>query len=136
MKKRSLALFLALVIGILYYGYCSSHFFGGTLETAQGGEATEFFASAVASAMVTPHIAIGWIAVVLNLVAFLANSRGCALAAVILYAVSAVVFMMYALFVIPEVVFAIIGYVRLKSINRKNKEREAAKAQKQLNAEK
>ena len=75
----------------------------------------------LAGALVTPHIALGWIAVVLNLVAFLANSRGCALAAIILYAVSAVMFMMYALFVVPEIVLSIIGYVRLNKINAKNR---------------
>ena len=71
---------------------------------------------------------LGWIAVVLNLVAFLANRRGCALATVILYAVSAVLFFMYALFVVPEIILSIIGYVRLKKINDKNRERDERRA--------
>lgn len=128
MKKRSLALFLALAIGILYYGFCSKYFFGATVETAQTGDAATFVGSAIAGVLVTPHIALGWIAVVLNLIAFLANSRGCALATVILYAVSAVLFFMYALFIIPEIILSIIGYVRLKKINAKNKERDERKA--------
>lgn len=128
MKKRSLALLLALAIGILYYGFCSQYFFGTTVDAAQTENTAAFFGSAIAGALVTPHIALGWIAVVLNLVAFLANSRGCALATVILYAVSAVLFFMYALFVVPEIILSIIGYVRLKKINAKNQERDERKA--------
>lgn len=121
MKRRSLALLLSLIIGICYYGFCSRYFFGTAVDAAGAGEAATFAGSMLASALVTPHIALGWIAVVLNLVAFLANSRGCALAAIILYAVSAVMFMMYALFVVPEIVLSIIGYVRLNKINAKNR---------------
>ena len=121
MKRRSLALLLSLIIGICYYGFCSRYFFGTAVDAADTGEAAVFAGSILAGALVTPHIALGWIAVVLNLVAFLANSRGCALAAVILFAVSAVIFLMYALFVVPEVVLSIIGYVRLNKINAKNR---------------
>ena len=121
MKRRSLALLLSLIIGICYYGFCSRYFFGTAVDAASAGEAATFAGSMLAGALVTPHIALGWIAVVLNLVAFLANSRGCALAAIILYAVSAVMFMMYALFVVPEIVLSIIGYVRLNKINSKNR---------------
>lgn len=122
MKKRSLSLLLALIVGVAYYAFCSQYFFGGTIEAAEVAEAAEFAGTAIASAIVTPHIALGWIAVVLNLVAFLANSRGCALATIILYAVSAVLFFMYALFIIPEIVLSIIGYVRLKKINSANQQ--------------
>lgn len=128
MKRRSLSLFLALAIGILYFGFLSRYFFGITAESAESGEAASFLGSALAGALVTPHIALGWIAVVLNLVAFLGNSRGCALATIILYSVAAVLFFMYALFVVPEIIFSIIGYIRLKKINEKNALRKQQKA--------
>ena len=128
MKKRSLALLLALIIGIGYFGFCSRHFFGATVESAESGEAAAFIGTALASALVAPHIALGWIAAVLNLAAFLGNSRGCAMAAFILYSISAVLFFMYAPFVVPEIILSIIGYVRLKKINEKNALREQEKA--------
>ena len=40
---------------------------------------------------------------------------------IILCAVSAAIFLMYALFVVPEIVLSIIGYVRLNKINAKNR---------------
>ena len=139
MNRHSLALLLAFAIGACYYGFCSKFFFlDATLEAAQTEGLSALLGSALAGALVTPHIALGWIGVVLTLVAFLANSRGCALASVILYAVSAVLFFMYALFVVPEIVFSMIGYVRLKKINAKNeeleKQRAAAKAAKKEGA--
>lgn len=139
MKRHSLALLLAFLIGACYYGFCSKFFFlDATLEATQTEGISAFWGSALAGALVTPHIALGWMGIVLTLVAFLANSRGCALASVILYAVSAVLFFMYAMFVVPEIILSIIGYVRMKKINAKNeeleKQRAAAKAAKKEGA--
>lgn len=132
MKKLSLTLLLALIIGIAYFSFLSKYFFGFTIDGLENGDVPEFFGAAIANALVAPHILLGWIAVILNLVAFLANNRGCALATVILYAVSAVSFFMYALFVVPEILLSIIGYVRLRKIKAHNAEveirRKAAKA--------
>lgn len=120
-KKRSFCLLLSAVIGTVYTIGILNYFFdiANTAihsETFSGAE----LGSLTATAIVTPHLVLLSLAVIFNWVGFFGNKRGFALTAGILYSVAAVVFLMYALFEIPEIVLCFIGFARLKKINAYN----------------
>ena len=56
------------------------------------------------------------VAAIFNVIAALANKRGFALVAAILYCVGAVLFLMYALFVVPSIILSFVGYAKLGKI--------------------
>lgn len=120
-KKRSFCLLLSAVVGSLYAVYVLNYFFDIS-NTAIMNETTSIsdFSALAATALVTPHLILLALAVIFNWVGFIGNKRGFALTAGILYSVSAVVFLTYAMFVVIEIVFSFIGFARLKKINAYN----------------
>lgn len=120
-KKRSFCLLLSAVVGSLYAVYILDYFYGISNAALLNDTTSISDLSAVAAtALVTPHLLLVALAVIFNWVGFFGNKRGFALTAGILYSVSAVVFLMYAMFVVIEIVFSFIGYARLKKINAYN----------------
>lgn len=115
-KKRSVALIIAAVLGVLYSIYIITYFSGAIAGTQSGAEA---IGGAIATALVTPHMICVVIAAIFNSVACLTNKRGFALTGAILYSVGAVLFLMYALFVVPSIILSFIGYAKLGKINKK-----------------
>ena len=70
--------------------------------------------AAIAASFVTPHIICAVLAAIFNFFGFLKNSRSYTLTAAILYAVAAVLFRLYAIFVIVQMILSFIGYARMK----------------------
>lgn len=115
-KKRSWALLISALLGVAYSIYIVSYFSGAVTGTQTGSEAV---GGAIATALVTPHMICVVIAAIFNSIAALANKRGFALVGAILYCVAAVMFLMYAPFVLPSIILSFIGYARLGKINKK-----------------
>lgn len=118
--KRSFCQFLSAAILIAYTIFIVQYFFD--IIVNQTGESTiNAISGALATMLVTPHMLLCAIASVFSAAGFIANSRGFALTAAILECVAAVVFLMYAPFLIPSIVLGFIGYVRIGSLKKNAK---------------
>ncbi|MDL2220202.1 hypothetical protein LJC55_00870 [Eubacteriales bacterium OttesenSCG-928-N14] len=113
MQKRKLNIPL-LISAIIATAYCIYLivYFSGTMSNAQTG--TEAAGGVIATALVTPHLICVAIGAVFNIAVLFVQKRGFALVAAILYVVAAVLFLMYALFLLPSIVLSFIGYARMK----------------------
>ena len=110
MRTRSILLLIAGVLGLAYAIYLVVYF-AGVNESAEGvGEA---IGAGLATAMVTPHMICTIIAVIFNILGWAMSKAGFALVAGILYAVAAVIFVTYAMFVVVQMILCFIGYARL-----------------------
>lgn len=86
-------------------------FFGGALS-AKG--AAEAIGAGLATMLVMPHMLCAVLAAVFNVLGWSMSSRGFALAGAILYAVAAVMFPLYALFVLIQMILSFVGFAKLK----------------------
>ena len=116
--KRSFCQFLSAAILIAYTIFIIQYFFGASVDTS-GETATVNLGGSIATLMVTPHMLFCTLASIFSAVAFFANSGGFALTAAILECVAAVLFVMYAPFLIPSIVLGFIGYARIGALKRK-----------------
>ena len=109
--KRSKLLLVSAIIGTLYVIYLISYFTGINSDPSGDSEA---IGSALATAMVAPHMVLIGIAVIFNWLGFCLNARWAALVAGILYAVGMVLFIMYFMFVIVEMIMCFVAYGKMK----------------------
>lgn len=116
-KKHSKALLVSGVLGVIYAIYLIAYF-GGAITSSTDG--AELAGTAIATALVTPHMVLVVLAAIFNVVAYFTNKRGFALVAGILYSVGGVLFLVYILFVIPSLILSFVGYAKLKKINDHN----------------
>ena len=116
-KNRSKVLFVAAVLATLYLIYVV-YYFMSINDTSATADSTEALGSAIATVMVLPHMLVLFIGVLLNWVGFGTRKNGFNLAAAILYCVSAGIFLLYAIFLVPSIVLGFVGYSKQKSINK------------------
>jgi len=114
-NKRSIALIVSAVLGVAYSVYIIAHFSGAIWGADSGAEA---IGGVIATALVTPHMVCVVVAAILNAIAAITNNRSFALAGGILYCVGAVLFLLYALFVVPSIILSFVGYARLERMKR------------------
>lgn len=120
MKKRSIMLWIATILATAYTIYMFCYFIGGT-AAASG---TDAVAGALATALVFPHMLLFLIGTVFGWIGLLFKKAWGALVAAILYASGTVMFLLYAMFGVPILIFGFIGYANQKKINKANKEKE------------
>ena len=113
---RSKILFVASTLATLYTIYLITYF-GGTMVNAEGSEAV---GGAIATALVMPHMIMFLIGAAFDWIGFLAKKSWAALVAAILYSVGTLLFVMYAMFGIPILIFGFVGYSMQKKLNLKN----------------
>ena len=77
----------------------------------------EAIGAGIATLLVLPHMLVTWLGIIFGLVGFFTRKAGFHLTAAILYAVAAVLFILYALFLVPSIVLGFIGYSVQKKIN-------------------
>lgn len=112
-KKRSTALLISAIIGCLYGVYLISYFSGTMFGAEDGAEAV---GGALATALVTPHMICVILAAIFNVVGWFSNKKGFALTGAILYCVGAVIFLLYAMFLLPSIILSFVGLARLGKI--------------------
>lgn len=117
-KGRSKALFIGTLIATAYGIYIISYFAG----TMSGGSATDQIGGAIATALVTPHMVCTWIGLIFGWLGFFGKKTWAALVSAILYCVAAVLFFLYAFFLIPSIVLGFVGYANQKKLNTKEVE--------------
>lgn len=108
--KRSKLLLISAIIGSIYTIYIISHFAGAV----SGSSGAEQAGAGLATLLVMPHMAFVFLAVVFNWLGFIFKLRWGALVAGILYAVSMVMFFMYFMFVIVEMILCFVAYSKMK----------------------
>lgn len=108
-KKLNICLLISFIIGVGYLLYSISYW--GGLDDTTGAEAA---GGAIALVLVTPHLVCTGIAVVFNGLGVFLKKPAFALVGAILYAVALVLFPMYFMFVIVEMILSFVGYAQLK----------------------
>ena len=116
-KKKSTILLISAIIGLLYMIYSGVYWSGVNTGNSEAGAA---ISSALATALVFPHLICTGLAVIFNILGWAINHRGFALTGAILYAVAMFLFPVYFMFVLLESVFSFIGFGRLAKINKAN----------------
>lgn len=113
-KKKSVLLLISAILGILYVVYIVAYFMGAGSNT---GSTAEAIGAGIATMLVMPHMICAVLAAIFNTLGWSMNSRGFSLTGAILYAVAAVLFPMYAMFVIIQMILSFVGFARLKKLN-------------------
>lgn len=108
MKKLNKCLLVSFIIGALY-GVYSLVYWGG----AMGGEGGEAIGGAIALTLVMPHLVCTLIAIVFNGLGLFLRKQWFALVGAILYTVAMIVFPMYFMFIIIEMILSYIGFAQL-----------------------
>lgn len=109
--KKSKLLLVSGIIGLLYLIYLI-YYFTNINVTSSGS--SESIGSGIATLLVTPHMVLTGIAVIFNWVGYFLNAKWAALTAGILYAVAMVLFIMYFMFVIVEMILCFVAYSKMK----------------------
>lgn len=110
-KKLSKLLLVSLIIGIAYLLYSISYWTGAA---GSGADAAEQIGSGIATALVMPHLICTVLAVIFNALGLFMKKRGFALTGAILYTVALILFPMYFMFVIVEMILSYIGFAKMK----------------------
>ncbi|RGD64486.1 hypothetical protein DXA98_10565 [Lachnospiraceae bacterium OF09-6] len=105
----SKCLLISFIIGVLYILYSISYWSG---TAGSGADTAEQIGSGIATALVMPHLICTALAVLFNGFGLFMKKRGFALTGAILYTVALVLFPMYFMFVIIEVILSFIGYAK------------------------
>lgn len=109
-KKISKCLLISLIIGVAYLIYSVFYWSGAA---GSGADAAEQAGSGLAAVLVMPHLICTALAVLFNALGVFMKKRGFALTGAILYTVALVLFPMYFMFVIIEIVLSFIGYAKM-----------------------
>ena len=116
-NQRSKSLFIGTIIATIYGIYLISYFNSANSTSQSDAEAV---GAAIATALVAPHLAMVWLGVVFGWFGFFAKKAWGALVSAIFYSVAAVLFFMYALFVIPSIILGFMGYSKQHKLNKKD----------------
>lgn len=108
-KKLSICLLISFIIGGLYIVYSIFYWTGAA---SSGSDAYEQIGAGIATALVMPHLIVTFLAVLFNALGLFMKKRGYALVGAILYSVALVLFPVYFMFVIIEVILSFIGFAR------------------------
>lgn len=113
-KNRNKLAFAAHLIALLYGIYIVSYF--ASINNGSGTD-SEDLGAGIATVLVLPHMLLLWIGILFGIIGFYTRKVGFLLTAGILYSVAAVVFFIYAIFLVPSIVLAFVGYSGQKKIN-------------------
>ncbi len=108
--KKSKLLLASAILGSLYLIYLISHF-AGSMATS---DETEAVGGAIAIAIVAPHMICVGLSTLFNWTGWALNARWAALVSGILYAVSIVLMVFYAPFVILQMIFSFVAFSKMK----------------------
>lgn len=109
-QKMSKLLMISLILGILYIVY-SVFYWSGTLDSNLSG--SEQIGGGLAIAIVTPHLVATSLALIFNALGLFMRKRGFALTGAILYAVAIVLFPLYFMFVIIQMILSFVGFAKM-----------------------
>lgn len=109
--KMSICLLISFILGVAYMVY-SIVYWSGTAGT--GADVAEQIGTSLATAVVMPHLIVAALAVIFNALGLFLKKRGFALTGAILYAVALVLFPVYFMFVIVQMILSFVGFAKMK----------------------
>ena len=109
--KRNVLFLISAIIGTLYLAYIIYYFFSANTGAA---DSTEALGAGIATALVLPHMILLLLAVIFNWLGWARSIKWAALVGAILYSVAALLFLLYAVFVLVEIVLSFVGYAKLR----------------------
>ncbi len=109
-KKLSKCLLISFILGALYLIYSLFYWSGAA---SSGTSAAEQIGAGLATAIVMPHLVATAIAVIFNGLGLFMHKRGFALTGAILYTVALVLFPVYFMFVIIQMILSYIGFAKM-----------------------
>jgi hypothetical protein len=126
-ENRSKAAFIAALLATAYSIY-SMLYWGGVVGQTESMDAGEAIGAGLATIIVLPHLIVTVLGALFGVIAFFIRSPGLILTSAILYSVAAVLFFLYALFLVPSIVLGFVGYSNQKKLNKgvKKKSKKAA----------
>jgi hypothetical protein len=126
-ENRSKAAFIAALLATAYSIY-SMLYWGGVVGQTESMDAGEAIGAGIATLLVLPHLIVTVLGALFGVIAFFIRSPGLILTSAILYSVAAVLFFLYALFLVPSIVLGFVGYSNQKKLNKgvKKKSKKAA----------
>lgn len=115
-RNRSKILLVCAILATIYSLYLI-FYFGSSMTSSDSAEAV---GGAIATALVTPHMICMTVGTIFSWLGFLLRKSWCALVGAILYCVSALLFMLYAIFCIPMIILGFVGYAKQRKILKEN----------------
>ena len=110
-QKLSKCLLIAFILGVAYLIYSIFYWTGAVSGSASTAEQV---GAGLAPAIVMPHLIFTALAVIFNALGLFMRKRGFALTGAILYTVALVLFPVYFMFVIIEMILSYIGFAKMK----------------------
>ncbi len=107
-ENRSKVVFASAVLGVLYFIMLFKNFFLGVNDAG----------SALATALVMPHIISVFIAVVFNVLGFIKNKKAFVIVGLVMYCVAGILFLIYIIMLIPMIILSSIGISKVSKINK------------------
>ncbi len=115
--KKSKLLIIAFLLGAAYLIYSIMYWTGAANEAITSADTATAVGGGLATMIVMPHLIATAIAVIFNGFGAFMNKRGFVLTGAILYAVAAILFIPYALFVLLQMILSFIGFAMMKKQN-------------------
>ena len=109
-RKLSKCLLISFILGVLYLLYSIFYWSGAA---SSGASSAEQIGAGLATIIVMPHLICTAIAVVFNGLGLFMQKRGFALTGAILYTVALVLFPVYFMFVIIQMILSYIGFAKM-----------------------
>ncbi len=110
MKNLNKLALVSFVIGLIYFIFLIANFIGSSTTTTGSEQA----GALIATALVMPHMITEGVAMIFNGLGTFLNKRAFILVGAILYAVSMVLFPLYFMFVVVEMILSFIAYAKMK----------------------
>lgn len=114
-EKRSKFLFVCAVLAAIYIIYLIAYFSGSVTKADSAGEA---LGGAIATALVMPHMIVMLIGTAFAWLGVLRRAPWGACIAGVFFGIGTLLFMMYAMFSIPLLILAFVGYAKQKKMNQ------------------
>lgn len=111
-QKLSKLLLISFILGALYLVYSLFYWAGAA---GSGSGTAEQIGAGLATVIVMPHLICTALAVIFNGLGLFLRKRGFALTGAILYTVALVLFPVYFMFVIIEMILSYIGFAKMKN---------------------
>ena len=121
-ERRSKASFFGAILGVAYAIYSVIYWSGAADEAVSSDDVGASIGAGLAFALVLPHMVVTVIGAIFAVIGFFTRSTGLTLTAAILFSSAALLFLLYAAFLIPSIVLGFVGYANQKKINRAHKE--------------
>lgn len=117
-EGRSKAAFVAALLGVAYSIYSVVYWAGVAGASVSTQDSAEAIGAGIATALVFPHMLVTVLATIFAVIGFFIRKTGLILTGAILFSVAALLFLLYAVFLIPSIVLGFVGYANQKKINR------------------